>query len=79
MSVTVTPSAVRGSLRGEIVIWFQADNGKAGEYRLWDKTFRISGGHYYTVYYWEALGNGGSAPSAQEATEAARRWIRDGK
>ena len=47
--------------------------GTTHTYRVWrDKVVA-------NKWYWEALGNGGTAITEWEACELARRWIRDGQ
>ncbi len=59
-----------------LCIYFTADNGKSGEYWVWNKiTNRFDNRR---TYYWYALGNQGEEESGYDATLAARNWIRDG-
>lgn len=58
-----------------IAIYFEADNHKAGTYYIWKRTFKRTG---IIQWCWKALGHDGVEPTAFEATQSARNWIRDG-
>lgn len=65
-----------------LVFWFVADNGRKGEYTLWYREENVrsnKGIERKRVWYWQALGTGGTEGCAEDATEAARFYIRNRK
>ena len=58
-------------------IYFDAGRGRKGYYYLWQKAVPCN--DYVEIkWFWSCLGNCGSEETAQDATDAARDWIKFG-
>jgi hypothetical protein len=55
-----------------ITIFYKAGR-RGAEYSFWKRYTR----HCDEIWYWSALGNCGVADDAEEAKDAAKRWIRE--
>lgn len=63
---------------GALAIFYKAGR-KEGTYYLWSKLVRQADGDFAQVWYWQALGNCGTSDNAMDATDDAKRWIRDSR